>query len=101
MSIKKTKKKIRRATEQKLPMKEMCKIIEKARIFVDAIGQFKMEFDGEAYTIRLSRFIKDKVIYDIQAGEAVIVLPDRSQWRQLPDGYWDRYTMNIHASHME
>ena len=95
------KKKAQQTAVRRPPTEEARKIIEEAREFVDAIGEFKMEFDGTEYTIRLSRLVTGKVTYDPPTGEVVIVLPNQSRWRQLRDGHWDRHTLNIHIRYME
>ena len=65
---------------------EIRKAIKDARHIVDSIGHYKMEFDGKYYTIKLSRRIRCKVMYNIQDRVVVIVMPDGTQYRL--DGHY-------------
>ena len=82
-------------------MEEMYKAIEAARYAIDDIGEFDMESGEEGYTIRLSRHVKGRVTYDPRTGRIVIMLPDTTQWRQNPDGRWDRSSLGMHVDAME
>ena len=93
---------MRKALEKTEPtMDEMRRAMEASRSAIDGIGEFDMESGEEGYTIRLSRHVKGRVTYDPHTGRIVIILPDTTQWRQNPDGRWDRRTLGMHVDAME
>ena len=60
-----------------------------------------MQYNGEEYTIRLSRRVKGRVTYDPRTDEIVIILPDQSQWRQMKSGHWDGTLMHMYINHID
>ena len=86
------KKKQQTITVQRPSTAEIRKAIEDARHIVDSIGYDKMKFDGKYYTIKISRRIQCKVMYNIQNRVVVIVMPDGTQFR-LDGDYSQTITM--------
>ena len=82
-------------------MEEIRRAIEAARYAIGEVGEFHVESGEEGYTIRLSRHVKGRATYDPRTGRIVIILPDTTQWRQNPDGRWDRRALGVHVNMME
>lgn len=62
-------------------LEEIRKAIEDARCMIDSIGHYKMEFDKDGYTIRLSRRLRCRVTYHPDTKEIVLILPNDIQCR--------------------